>query len=121
MNNRRNLNGELMTVKKDARLKKFSASPRTIEYSLGSLPASATRQMMQSCTFLKVVVVHMQVLVLPSNTVQLSGWGNEELIGNLTSELEKNFELTSLISQVSLHYHSYTKKKDISDKRKLER
>ena len=109
MNNQRNLNGELLTVKKDARVTPFSPNCRAVEMSEVLVPATAMRQLVQSCNILELAVVQRQ-----PELVAMQGWENEELIGNLTCELEQNFELTSADKWKALQVSShYTKKEDI--------
>ena len=69
MNNRRDLNGELLTVKKDAPLAASSSSSTLLK---------GTAQLKHSCIPLKTALVQMHE---PEKLGQ--AWGNEELIGNL--------------------------------------
>ena len=100
-----------MTVKKDVRSLSCFASCSTLAMRELSLPASASEilQLMQSCNSFEMPILQRQVAFMEQ------GWGNEELIENLTCELEQNFELTSAIDrkvlQVSSHYHSQKQKK----------
>ena len=113
MNNRRDLNGELLTVKKDVRSLSCFASCSTLAMRELSLPASASEilQLMQSCNSFEMPILQRQVAFMEQ------GWGNEELIENLTCELEQNFELTSAIDRKVLQVialpFTKTKKEDI--------